>query len=220
MSFTKRPVTLTTYAKRSKAFGRKPRRSRRPFVNTLFSALLILVVIGLVVELGLYGFILYKGNREVPQKSDLILVLGAQINEDQPSPHLQHRLDKAVELYNDGYGEMVLVSGGQGSDEIMTEAQVMKNYLIKRGVPAERILTEEQATSTRENAVFSKRIMDLRGYKSAVVVTNDFHIYRGLKEVRKAGIQATGAAAPTGKWWQQYAKIRETIAVVYYWIKG
>lgn len=183
--------------------------------------IIILLLLGSLIEAGMLCFVIYQEGKAKPEKSDLLLVLGAQLWGEYPSPFLQARLEKAIELYRAGYAGVILVSGGQGTDEPISEALSMKNYLVDHGIPPEAVLMEDQSTSTRENIAYSKAIMDRHGYASAIIVTNDFHVYRGVLDARNAKIDASGAAAPTepagSKW---YFRVRETLALLYYWVFG
>jgi len=189
-------------------------------IKTAVLALIGLALLGGIMELCLYYFVVQQGKQARPEKSDVILVLGCRINGEYPSLSLQYRLDKALELYEQGYGKVLLVSGGQGPDEIMPEARLMKEYLMSHGVEEANILVEDRSSSTYENIEFSKKIMDEKGYRSAVVVTSDFHIYRSVSMAKKAGIKATGAPAPSVDWLKTSYRIRETLAILHYWVFG
>ena len=89
-----------------------------------------------------------------------MIILGAKVNEDGISKTLKRRLDKAIEYYNTNKNiNNIIVSGGQGSDEVVTEALAMKNYLVKNGVSKDKIIMEDKATTTLENIIFSKKII-------------------------------------------------------------
>lgn len=134
---------------------------------------------------------------DAPRKSDAMIVLGGGLNPKDGTPlsTLAYRLDRAAQLYNDGYAPDIIVSGGQGRDEPMSEAQSMFNYLTARGIPADSIFREDQSTNTAENMAFSKRIMDERGCTTALIVTSDYHLWRAVKLAERAGIRASGAGS-------------------------
>lgn len=187
--------------------------------QTIYRLLLLIIVLGCLTEVITLCFIINQENRAIPEKSDVILVLGAHLWGENPSPFLQARLDKAMELYRNGYADVILVSGGQGADEVIPEALAMKNYLIAHQIPAEDVMMEDRSTSTRENITFSKVLMDQKGYQSAIIVTNDFHVYRGMREAHRAEIKASGASAPTEPWESKwYYRVRESLAILYYWV--
>ena len=116
------------------------------------------------------------------QKVDVGIVLGASLWGDVPSPGLQERLDHALMLYEKGTFTYFIVSGGLDSSEHRyTEAEGMQQYLVRLGVDPKYILLENEATSTYENLLYSKRIMNEHGLRSSVIITHDFHGMRSLE---------------------------------------
>ena len=113
-------------------------------------------------------------------KVDTMIILGAKVNENVVSKTLKLRLDKAIEYYHSNKDINIIVSGGQGKDEIMTEALAMKNYLVENNVDEEKIILEDKATTTLENIIFSKEIIeDLNLGDRILIVTSDYHLFRG-----------------------------------------
>src|SRR5690554_1691779 len=151
----------------------------RLYMN-LKKLILIISLFGFAVLAILQIAIIATPFRVIPKKSDTIIVLGAQLWGDKPAPMLQYRLEKALELYKDGYGGTIIVSGAQGDDELITEALAMKIYLMEKGVPEDIIFEEDNSYSTYENLYYSNEIMKGKGLKSAIIVTNNFHIHRSL----------------------------------------
>lgn len=114
-------------------------------------------------------------------KADVGIVLGAALWNDKPSPALQERLDRAVELYRSGRIPNMIVSGGAGNGEAsLTEAEGMRNYLAEHGIPPVAIMLEKQSTDTYENLLYSKSIMQERGWRSALIITHRYHAARAL----------------------------------------
>lgn len=111
------------------------------------------------------------------QNMDYIIILGARVNGTEPSPALQARVDRAVEYLNENPDTLVIASGGKGEDEIITEASCMKRLLKEAGIPEERILIEDRATSTAENIRFSYALIPDPN-ATVGVVTNSYHMYR------------------------------------------
>lgn len=110
---------------------------------------------------------------------DYLIVLGAQVRGKTVTDSLRRRLDKATDYLILHPHTSVIVSGGQGKGESVTEARAMRRYLCGRGIARERILLEENSSDTWENLRFSARLMkDIKC--PAAVVTNNFHIYRAL----------------------------------------
>lgn len=152
--------------------------------------------------------------------ADVCIILGAQMKESGPSDVLQRRLDKALEYLRESPNTIVVVSGGQGSDEPVSEAQGMRDYLVARGIAEERILMEDVSTSTLENLNYSAKLID-KERDSVVVVTNNFHVFRAVSIARKQGYGAVqGMAASTHKGNVLNNLLREFLGVVKDFLAG
>ena len=164
--------------------------------------------------------IISYGSKEPQPDADYVLVLGAQVKGTRLTYALQTRLDTAYEYAINNPKTMVIVSGGQGPGEQVTEAYAMAEYLKAKGLEEERILQENQSTSTFENIEFSKKLIDSTD-AHIVLVTNHFHVYRGVGVAKKQELtNVEGLGAPT-KWYtipNQY--VREAFAVVKYKLFG
>ncbi|MDH5596916.1 MAG: YdcF family protein, partial [Candidatus Peregrinibacteria bacterium] len=122
------------------------------------------------------------------EKVSHMIVLGAGLKGDQVSERLKLRLDKALEALEANNQIIAIVSGGQGSDEIISEAEAMKRYLVAAGTPEESILKEDLSRSTYENLLYSKEILDkLEPPEELMIVTSDFHIFRSRFIAKKLG---------------------------------
>lgn len=141
---------------------------------------------------------------------DTMIILGAKVNRDGVSKTLKLRLDKAIEYYNKNKDINIIVSGGQGKDEIMTEALAMKKYLVKSGVDEKNIILENKATTTLENIIFSKEIIeDLNFGNRALIVTSDYHLLRGRFIASILGIDNEGLCSISSLSSRMYYMIRE-----------
>ena len=132
------------------------------------------------------GLILSKWSAKAAPGADYVLILGAQWKENGTSYVLQKRLDKALEYLKENPDTYVVVSGGQGANEPISEAAGMKRYLMERGIPEERIRTEDQSTSTEENLTYSAALFDKEQDRIALVTSN-FHMYRAFRIAQKQG---------------------------------
>ena len=130
--------------------------------------------------------------------ADAVIVLGAGLRGDQVSYTLALRLNAAIEYLENNPETIVIVSGGMGIGETVTEGYAMKNYLLRKGISENRILCEEESTSTIENFKFSKVILDeyfgTENY-NVVFATNDFHCIRAGIYASKAGFSAQSLAS-------------------------
>jgi uncharacterized SAM-binding protein YcdF (DUF218 family) len=146
-----------------------------------------IILVCLYVEFRIYRF----GWRSKPVKSDSIIVLGCRVRGTTPSRFLIARLEEGLRLYNEGYGKYIIVSGGQGPGEDISEAEAMRRYLVEEGVKDSAIIMEDESTSTMENLINSKKKMDELGLKNAVVVSNKYHLKRASIMAERAKISAS-----------------------------
>ena len=124
-------------------------------------------------------------------------------------------LDKAIEVYRrDKTPPKLIPSGGKGSDESLSEAEAMKNYLVEQGIPEEDIIMEDQSKTTFENLKFSKDILDgMEGRKYTALVTSNYHVYRALRYCKQVGLKCTGIGSRVAFYYWPSALIREFIAI-------
>jgi uncharacterized SAM-binding protein YcdF (DUF218 family) len=145
------------------------------------------------------AFLMLYGTRShVDFTEDAVIVLGAGLRGDEVGSHLVRRLDTAAAYLKRNPNAVVVVSGGLGAGRTITEAEAMYRYLVALDVPSERILLESASTSTHENLLFSREILAVRfpdGFR-AVVVSNNFHIFRATQMARTLGIDAVALGAP------------------------
>lgn len=145
-----------------------------------------LVVAGMVLLLIIEGMIVSEFRATAQAGADYVIILGAQWKTSGPSYVLQKRLDKAIEYLNANPETKVIVSGGQGYDEPISEAEGMKGYLEAAGIEPERILMEDASTNTTQNLIFSGELLN-KSDDSVVIITNNFHMFRALAIARKQG---------------------------------
>lgn len=177
----------------------------------------IVSVFGFSTFLGVYGRRSSAGYNE-----DVAIVLGAGTRNGYVRTTLGMRLDKAVEYHRRNPNALIVVSGGQGHRETLTEAEIMAQYLIDNGVPAELIILEKEAYSTYSNMRYSKVLIDehFNFIPNAVIITSDFHMFRSIRFSQMAGITAT--VYPSGTPWYSmpFAYVREVAAVIKMWLIG
>lgn len=147
---------------------------------------------------------------------DYIVVLGSGLKGAELSATLKYRLDTSLKVAQNRQDIPILVSGGQGSDEEISEAAAMSRYLISKGISPERIQLENQSTSTEENLRFSKEIMKEKGIEkpSIILVTSDYHLFRAKLLARQLDITAYGVASPSPDYLKPVSMIREYLATI------
>ena len=150
----------------------------------------------------------------LPRRIDYVVVLGAGLIGERVTPLLASRIRKGINVYKANPGSKLIMSGGQGPDEVVSEAFAMKNYAFEQGVDENDIILEDKSTSTEENIIFSKKFIPAD--KSFAVVTNYYHVYRALVQARTLGFRCIGYGAPTKFYFTLNAFIREFIGYLYF----
>lgn len=170
--------------------------------------------LGLLIFFIIEGLILSEFHASAKDGAEYVIVLGAQWKENGPSEVLRRRLEKAIVYLEENPDTKVIVSGGQGTNEPVSEAAGMKKYLMNAGIAEERILAEEQSFNTEENLRYSSRFLN-KEEDSVVLVTNNFHMYRALRIAEKQGYsQVEGLAASSVAGFLPNNLLREFLSVL------
>ena len=157
----------------------------------------ILVVVGIIIVLGINLFVKNSVKDKIVDENsldknyDAILVLGAGLKNGKPSPVLKDRLDMAYKLYEDGYSEKIIVSGDHGK-KYYDEVNVMKNYLLDKGVDSNNIFMDHAGFSTYDSVYRAKEIFLAN---KIIIVTQQFHLYRSLYIAKQLKLDAVGVSA-------------------------
>jgi uncharacterized SAM-binding protein YcdF (DUF218 family) len=170
--------------------------------------LALAAVAGLSAHLTDIGRQIYlQSTRDEARAADVILVLGAAEYRGRPSPVFKARLDHALGLYRRGLAPRMLTTGGAGGDPQYTEGGVGRSYLVSLGVPSEAIIVEPEAATTMQSTAAAAEIMHRMGLKSAVLVSDGYHIFRAKSMLSERGIRVYGSprpgpeADPSRHWW-------------------
>lgn len=151
---------------------------------------------------------------------DALIVLGAGIRGETVSPKLEKRLEKAVFYHSKNPRAVIVLCGGQGPQEDITESLAMERYLIEKGVPKGIIIREEQSTSTFENFTNAKKLLDehFKSEYTTAFITSDYHVFRAAKTAKYAGFSATHIGA-SAEWYAAFANyLREMPAAIKLWL--
>lgn len=194
---------------------------KRLWMGRLLKGMIALAALGLACVIALMGFVYYKETHLPPiGDSDVIIVLGAQVKEDgTPSVALERRLTAAYESYLKDR-QLIIVCGAQGSNEPRPEGDVMRDWLLARGVPEEDVVAETDSFNTRENLTYAKEIMKSRRLTKALVVTSDYHVARALELCRQVGISAVGKGSPSKPEYFIKNHFREGLSWVKLWLES
>ena len=162
-----------------------------------------------------------SGLDDVFGKADIALVLDSRVEaEGKPTPRLRARLDRTVELYRAGYLNLIIASGGT-SNEGVHEADVMRDYLVARGIPRKSIIVDNNGVSTYESARNASKILRERNGTGIFVITQYFHVPRTRLALERFGV--TPVFSAHAHWFELrdlYSAPRELLAYLYYYYRS
>jgi len=186
-------------------------------MKKIIKILVITAMIGIVLVLSINFYVvgttksrIIKNNDYSKLKDvDCIVILGAGIWGDKPSPMLQDRLEEGIKLYNEGIAKKIIMSGDHGREEY-DEVNIMKEYAVNKGIPSEDIFMDHAGFSTYESIYRAKEIFDA---DNIVIVTQEYHLYRALYIADKLDINAYGINSDPRQYsGQLFREIREILA--------
>ncbi len=164
---------------------------------------------------------LYADNDET-RTADTAIVLGCSVENGEPSPVFRERINHAIRLYNDGYVDCLIFTGGIGDGDEVSEAFVAKSYAISMGIPEEVIFIEERSHITEENLENAKIVMDEKGLNTALLVSDPLHMKRAMQMAGDYGITAYSSPTTTTRYQTLKSKLpflaRETVLYIGYQI--
>lgn len=156
------------------------------------------------------------------ENADYVIVLGAAMHGDVPSVSLEDRLLAAQEYLAENPNAVAVVTGGQGRHESLPEGAGMRNWLLKRGVAPERVISEEKARDTRQNIQYSLELIEKHSGGTPgkiAVLSSEYHLYRAKELLGQYIDEPLGIAAPTSRFFVKVNYfLREAFAVVKFWL--
>ena len=180
-----------------------------------YGIVVIIVIVVIVLGINLYVRVSTKNQiikeNEYSNLSDVdcIIILGAGIWGDKPSPMLEDRLQEGIKLYQNGISDKIIMSGDHGKKEY-DEVNIMKNYAIEKGIPSENIFMDHAGFSTYESIYRAKDIFQA---KKVVIVTQKDHLYRALYIANRLGLETYGVGSDPRQYvGATYREIREILA--------
>jgi len=173
--------------------GRRPRAGWQGWLRRLLLVAIALIPIAI---LFIGGSVLWTARTAEPQQADAIVVMGAAQYNGRPSRVFEARLEYALDLYNDGYAPLIVVTGGKMPGDAFTEAETARAWFIDRGVPESAIVGEFEGRDTWQSMQGVATVLDGTGVKSLLIVSDGFHLLRAGLMARDLGFEASGAAAP------------------------
>lgn len=193
-------------------------KSRNHVMRKIEKGILVAFMIWLVSFIVIIGMMFISSLPDKNQKPNCLIILGAGLKGRNPSIVLLNRLNLAVEYINNHPNVNVIVSGGQGPGETISEAEAMKTYLVSHGIDGSIISKEDKSTSTKENLIFSRNLYERStGTKlsEASIITSNFHMFRAKFLASKIGIKAHGISAETPYYIYPNVLAREYLAILW-----
>ncbi len=191
---------------------------KRPFGKGVIAVSGGLFTVCLILAL-VISFFMLKEINDKPTGDSTMVVLGCQVKESGASLMLRKRLDTAFDYLTEHEDMKVIVSGGQGADEPMSEAKCMFDYLTSKGISPDRIYIEDKSVNTAENIEFSKKIIEKEGlFPDITIVTDGYHQLRADMFAKKQDIRAYNIPAPTSWYLVPAYWVREWFGIIYYTI--
>ena len=167
------------------------RKKLAVLISLLVVFLIILFAIITAVNIAQYG--------KLDEKAycDVAIVLGAATSNGEVSPVYRERINHSIWLYENGYVDCLILTGGIGEGNTISDARAAKQYAIEKGVPEQIILIEEKSTITEENLEHAKAIMDEHSLDTAIIVSDPLHMKRAMLMASDYGINACSSPTPT-----------------------
>ena len=186
-------------------------------MSKIFKFLIVVIIIAVIILLTINFYVTSSTKDKIitknyyPKLSDIdcIIVLGAGIWENKPSPMLEDRLLEGIDLYQNNVSDKIIMSGDHGKTDY-DEVNIMKDFAIEKGIPSENIFMDHAGFSTYESIYRAKEIFQA---KKVVIVTQKYHLYRALYIANKLGLDAYGVGADPRKYVGAIGReIREVLA--------
>ena len=159
----------------------------------LGAVIFLSVVIALSIAISIWNY----GKTDEKASSDVAIVLGAAVWDGEVSPVYRERINHAIALYEDGFVDYIILTGGFGEGSYKSDSQVAKEYALSQGIPEERLLIEEKSTITEENLEFSKEVMEENDLETAIIVSDPLHMKRAMLMAKDYNITALSSPTTT-----------------------
>ena len=180
---------------------------------------LILLSFFLVIYIGKNVFDICSFSTEDQKcRADVAIVLGAETYNGEVSPVYRERINHGITLYEEGYVDRLIVTGGTADEAEESDASAAKKYLLSQGIPEEAVLMEDQSSITQENLENSKVIMEENGYKTAIIVCDPLHMKRAVMLTEDAGMTAYSSPSAATRYVSLRTKIPFLARETFYYI--
>lgn len=191
---------------------------KKKSLRRFFTALSVLLAAAVIYTVCNAAAIVKYADKDEAQKADVIIVLGAGTYGGEVSPVFRERINHAITLYNEGYAPKIIMTGGLGKGNAVSDAYAAKQYAISAGIPAEDILLEQRSSITQENLIFAREIMDKEKMKTAIIVSDPLHMKRAMLLARDAGVDGFSSPTPTTRYISLKSRMKFLSRELFYYI--
>ena len=195
---------------------------KNEFGHVILCVFLGILGLGAVLAI-VFSFLMIRAECHKPKEANTVLILGCKVRRDgAPTLMLKKRLDAGAAYLEQHPEVSVIVCGGQGSDEVISEAECMKNYLIQeKQIDPERIYQEDRSTSTQENFENAKEILNIHELGSQIIIVTDgYHQYRASRIADSLNLECTAVCAKTSWYLVPSYWVREWLGICYQFVFG
>lgn len=177
---------------------------RKKFTVILLSLIVFIILAVLAfTAVSIYNY----GNNDYKQKADVAVVLGASATEDGVSQVYRERINHAIWLYENGYVEYILTTGGVSEGNKRSDAEIAKEYIVEYGIPEGDVFTENKSAITEENLRYAKEIMEQEKLDSCIIVSDPLHMKRSMLMAEDLDLEAYSSPTPTTRYQSFKTKI-------------
>lgn len=190
------------------------KKAGKAFLSFICVCLAVVIAITAIETVLMVGAAVNK-----PDSSSTVVVLGCRVYGERPSRMMVARLNAAMKYLEANPESACILSGGQGEDEDISEAECMYRYLVSNGISPNRLYKEDKSTSTRENLLFSKEIIERENLNPQIAIaTNEFHEYRAQQIAKSLELESSAVSGVTEIWVLPTYYVRELFGILYEWI--
>lgn len=172
--------------------------------------LLLIIVITLAVDIDTFS------GRSDQSSADAAIVLGAAVDGNTPSPVFEERLRHAAVLFESGQVDWIVLTGGIGQGDSLTEADAGRNWLISEGIPADHLLIETHSRTTRQNLAFAQPLLAEHGIHRVLIVSDPLHMRRATRIAADLGLDAHPSPTPTSRFQTLHTRVPMLLREVYF----
>ncbi|MBQ4267242.1 MAG: YdcF family protein [Clostridia bacterium] len=151
------------------------------------------------------------------QKADVAIVLGAAVYGEEVSPVFRERINHSVWLYNNGFIDKIIMTGGYSEGNELSDSYIAKSYAVSCGVDENDIFIEELSAITQENLKYAKEIMIDQGFETALIVSDPLHMKRAMLLAKDAGIDCSSSPTTTSRYISLKSKLKFLCREVFYY---